>query len=160
VDQLGQLVERAKKGDTSALPALRAFLVDPGIVDKLNGDLARVAQQSLVNAAAGEDLAFREALLRKLEVLRAELAGSDPTPVEQLLVQRVVGCWLQLHHADALYVQGQPKFTIVQDNHYQRCMDRAHKRYLSAIKTLMLVRKLALPMLQVNIAQKQHVKNA
>jgi hypothetical protein len=34
-------------------------------------------------------------------------------------------------------------------------MDRAHKRYLSAIKTLATVRKLALPVLQVNIAKKQ-----
>ncbi len=34
-------------------------------------------------------------------------------------------------------------------------MDRAHNRYLSAIKTLATVRKLALPILQVNIAKKQ-----
>jgi hypothetical protein len=34
-------------------------------------------------------------------------------------------------------------------------MDRAHRRYLSAIKTLATVRKLALPVLQVNIAKKQ-----
>src|SRR5262249_40546452 len=113
VDQLRQLVERAKKGDATALPALRVLLLDPGIVDKLNGDLARVAQQSLVNAAAGNDLAFREAVLRKLEMLRAELAGPDPTPIERLLVERVVACWLQVHHADVLYVQGQAKFTIV-----------------------------------------------
>ncbi len=37
----------------------------------------------------------------------------------------------------------------------QRCTVRAHKRYLSAIKTLALVRKLAVPVLQVNIARKQ-----
>jgi hypothetical protein len=34
-------------------------------------------------------------------------------------------------------------------------MDRAHKRYLSALKALAQVRKLALPVLQVNIADKQ-----
>ena len=34
-------------------------------------------------------------------------------------------------------------------------MDRAHRRYLTAIKTLAIVRKLALPVLQVNIAKKQ-----
>jgi hypothetical protein len=36
-------------------------------------------------------------------------------------------------------------------------MDRAHRRYLSALRTLALVRKLALPVLQVNIAGKQQV---
>jgi hypothetical protein len=39
--------------------------------------------------------------------------------------------------------------------HYQACIDRAHKRYLSAIKALAVVRRLALPVLQVNIAKKQ-----
>jgi hypothetical protein len=34
-------------------------------------------------------------------------------------------------------------------------MDRAHRRYLSAIKALALVRRLAVPVLQVNIARKQ-----
>jgi hypothetical protein len=34
-------------------------------------------------------------------------------------------------------------------------MDRAHRRYLSALKTLALVRKLAVPVLQPNFAEKQ-----
>ena len=40
-------------------------------------------------------------------------------------------------------------------DHYQRRMNHSHKRYLSALKTLALVRKLAVPVLQVNIAKKQ-----
>jgi hypothetical protein len=39
--------------------------------------------------------------------------------------------------------------------YYQKSIDRAHKRYLSAIKSLAVVRKLAIPVLQVNIAKKQ-----
>jgi hypothetical protein len=39
--------------------------------------------------------------------------------------------------------------------YYQRSIDRAHKRYLSSVKALALVRKLALPVLQVNIARRQ-----
>jgi len=39
--------------------------------------------------------------------------------------------------------------------YYQRSISSAQKRYLSAIKTLALVRKLAVPVLQVNIAKKQ-----
>ena len=37
----------------------------------------------------------------------------------------------------------------------QRSRDRAHHRYLSALKALAQVRKLALPALQVNIAKEQ-----
>jgi hypothetical protein len=39
--------------------------------------------------------------------------------------------------------------------YYQKAIDRAHKRYLSAIKTLAVVREPAVPVLQVNIARKQ-----
>ena len=38
---------------------------------------------------------------------------------------------------------------------YQLSISSAQKRYLAAIKTLAVVRKLAVPVLQVNIARKQ-----
>ena len=42
-----------------------------------------------------------------------------------------------------------------QAEYHERSRDRANKRYLSSIKVLALVRKLAVPVLQVNIAKKQ-----
>jgi hypothetical protein len=149
VPDAAAIVDRARKGDTTALPALRVLLQDPAAVDRLGGDLARQAELALVHAAAGQNLALREALTRKLDLLRAELAGPAPAPLERLLVSRVVACWLQLHHADM--VLHQQNFTLAQAEHHERKRDRAHKRYLSAIKTLALVRKLALPFLQVNV---------
>ncbi len=146
---------RARKGDASTLPALRKLLASPSTVDLLGGNLAANAEQSFVRALAGEDLAFREALTRKLELMRAELAGPDPTPVERLLVERVAACWLQVQDADARYAQGQKDLTFAQGEYYQKRQDRAHKRYLSAVRTLALVRKLAVPVLQVNIARRQ-----
>ena len=47
------------------------------------------------------------------------------------------------------------KFTLDQGNYYQERIDRAHRRYLSAIKLLATVRKLAQPSLQVNVANQQ-----
>jgi hypothetical protein len=152
--ELKMFLKRARSGDTSTLPALRKMLENPATVDCLGGDLARQAEVSLVKAAAGDDLAFLEAISRKLELLRAELNGTDPTPVERLLVERVVACWLQVQDADVRYAQAKD-LSMERGDYYQRRMDRAHKRYLSAIKTLALVRKLALPVLQVNIARRQ-----
>jgi len=150
-----KFLKRAQSGDASTLPALRKLLQDPASVDHFGGNLAEQAELSLIEAAAGKNLMFREALLRKLELMRAELAGPDPTPLERMLVGRVVACWLQVQDADVRYAQGQQGCTFAQGEYHQRRMDRAHKRYLSAIKTLALVRKLALPVLQVNIARKQ-----
>jgi hypothetical protein len=122
-------------------------------VERLGGNLAWQAEYSLVRAALGEDLVAREALTRKLELLRAELNGPASTPLERLLVERVVACWLQLHYADIVLAQREGKLTLAQGEYHQRARDRAHKRYLSSIKTLALVRKLAVPVLQVNIAR-------
>jgi hypothetical protein len=131
------------------------MLEDPGAVDRLGGDLAWQAEQSLIRAAVGEDLAAREALTRKLGLLRAELAGPSPTPLERLLVERVAACWLQLHYADIFLAQQMGNLTLAQGEYHQRSRDRAHGRYLTSIKTLAAVRKLAVPVLQVNIARKQ-----
>jgi len=154
-DEAWSLVKRAQAGDSTTLPELRRLLQTPAYVDALGGDLARQAEASFINAAGGKDLAVREALTRKLEIMRAELAGKSPTPVERLLVERVVACWLQVQDADARYAQAQGTATMAQGDYQQRRMDRAHRRYMSALRTLALVRKLAVPVLQVNIADKQ-----
>jgi hypothetical protein len=154
---LRALVDRAHEGDRTALPALREALKDPAVVDRW-GDLPRHTQQHLVAQAGGGSLLYRESLPRKLELLRAELAGANPTPVERLLVERVLTCWLFLTGLEAGYVslRGRPEgIPLAQDAHYERCMASAQTRYLAAIKTLAVVRKLAVPVLQVNIARRQ-----
>jgi hypothetical protein len=145
--------DRAQNGDKTALPALREVLKDPASVDLLGGDLARQVQVSLLERF-GKNLLFKESVKRKLELLRSELAGPNPVPLERLLVERVVTCWLVLHHLELLYA-GKESMSVEVGTYYQRCLSSAQKRYLTAIKTLAVVRKLAVPVLQVNIAKKQ-----
>jgi hypothetical protein len=153
-DDLIELTDRAQRGDTTTLPALRELLKDPLTVDLFGGDLARQAQLTLLSKFSGKNLLYKESLTRKLELLRAELSGPSPTPLERLLVDRVVTCWLHLHHLEMIYAQKE-SMTLELGSYYQRCISSAQKRYLAAIKTLALVRKMAVPVLQVNIARKQ-----
>jgi hypothetical protein len=148
------LVKKAEKGDLSTLPALRACMKIPEMVDLFGGDLARHAQVTLISKLCGKNLASQEALIGKLELLRAELAGPNPTPLEQLLVERIAACWLHLYHLEQTYADSELESLKV-GAYYQHCLDRAQRRYLSAIKALAMVRKLALPVLQVNIGQRQ-----
>jgi hypothetical protein len=148
-------MEQVQEGNATALEALDIMLQIPAVVDQLGGDLGRQAEYALIRMAAGDNVACEQALIRKLKLLRDELAGPNPTALERLLVDRVAACWLQVQHADTLYAQQMDSLSQEWGDYYQRRMDRAHKRYLSAIKTLALVRKLALPVLQVNIAKKQ-----
>ncbi len=155
--ELVALLNRAQKGDDSTLPALRELMRDPYYVEVLGGNLARQAETGFIEAAYPRNLMFQEALRGKLEMLRKELAGPDPTPIERLLVGRVVACWLQVQEADLHYARCKSELTLAQGDYHQRRMDRAHRRYLSALRTLAQVRRLALPVLigQVNIAGQQ-----
>ena len=89
--------------------------------------------------------------------MREGLAGVDPTPLERLLTERVVATWLQLQFFEHLYFQSLMNLTNSQDEYYQKRIDRAHKRHLSAVRTLAQVRKLLKPggVNQINIADQQ-----
>jgi hypothetical protein len=153
--ELDALLKRARAGDKSTVPALRKLLQDPATVRVFGGDLAEQVEQSFVGGIARDDIAWREALTRKLELLRTELLGPSPSPVERLLVERVVACWLQVQDAEIRFAQNQTKLSIQQGDYHQRRMDAANRRYPAALKTLALVRKLAVPALQINVARKQ-----
>jgi hypothetical protein len=155
IEAFAKVIDKATQGDKSTIPVIRnALAKNPKIVDLLGGNVAKLARDSFVDALSGKDLVFKECLLAKLEALRGELSGPNPSAVERLLVERAVACWLQVQDADIRYAQAKGA-SFAQANFDLRRMNGAHKRYLSALKTLAAVRKMALPAVQINIARKQ-----
>ncbi|MFO0850679.1 MAG: hypothetical protein U0871_19295 [Gemmataceae bacterium] len=142
---------KARAGDKSALPDARPLLDDPRLVAVFGGDLVDRAEQALAAAACGADLLAREAVKRKLNAVRAELAGPAPTAVERLLAERAAVCWLNVYHLEQQAAAAPAE--LADDR--QRAVDRAHRRYLSALKTLAAIRRLAVPAIQVNVARRQ-----
>ena len=131
------------------------MLEDPAYIETFSGNLARYVEESFVKALSDKDLAIQEAILVKLKAIRAELLGPDPTPIERLLVERVAACWLQVQDAEIRYSMNQKDMTFRQAEFHQKRMDATHRRYLAAIKALALIRKLALPTLQINVVRQQ-----
>lgn len=97
------------------------------------------ALKSELDAAGRNSTVHKLAAESKVEALRRELYGADPTDLERLLADRVVFCWLHLYRLESRDASG----TIALVNLHDRRVDRAHKRYLSALKALAVVRKLA-----------------
>jgi hypothetical protein len=145
-ERLRELVRRAQGGDRSVLPELRRALeADPSIWQRY-GDPAAFAQQSWLDLIAGEDLLLQESVRRRQQELRAELAGASPSPLEKLLVERVVACWLQAMFADTSYALAKgPNATPAVLRELMKRQESAQRRYLSAIRQLALVRKLLAP---------------
>ena len=141
-DGLDSLMERARRGEIDVLPQLRAALDAADAIRERAGDLASIAERAWIALIAGEDVAFGEALARKVVVLAAEIAGLSPSPLEKLLTQRVVAAWLMASHADAAYAQNAAAWSNKQATCGLDRMDRASRRLNAAIAALASLRKL------------------
>ena len=156
VDRLNALLPAANAGDRSALRELRSVLDTTPQLWLEVGNLGRQAELALVRVAAGDHPVAKEAFVRKLDTLRREVAGPHPSTLERLLADRVAIGWLALTLAEGTYHQALERGIDPADEAvYLKRVDRAHRRYLGAIKTLAQVRKLAVPAVQVNIGEKQ-----
>jgi len=159
--ELRQLAEAAQHGNRPAATRLRELFLWHGeqLVALAGGDLAARVKQALIRRAVPSDEALeRAALERKLDRIRDELAGPSPTPIERLLAERVALSWLDVHLADLLLAaRWGEELGGTHAANLDRYRDRAHRRYLAALKTLSQVRKLAVPVLQLNLATNQQV---
>ena len=99
----------------------------------------------------------RFVLEQQAEKLRRSLLGDSPTPLERLLVERIVICSLQVEIAETQYVNVMKgSTTFAKGKFYEHLQDRAQRRYLAAIKALAQVRRLQLPQVaQLNVATNQ-----
>ncbi len=133
----------ANAGDRSVIPALRQALAEhPDLVVRF-GDLASHVEMGLIARVTQSSLVASEAITAHLAKMRSELNEVAASPLEKLLIRRVVLCWLSCHaaevdRADLLREGGSESARAAADKR----VDRAHARFLSATKALATLRKL------------------
>jgi hypothetical protein len=150
------IVQHAKADEPGALGAIRQAVAQyPGV--KACADVAYQAEASWINLVSDSSLFFKETLEERLAKLRKDLLGPSASPIERLLVERIVICWMQVNHADwrAADMERHGYSSFEQAVYFQERQGRAQRRYLAAVKALAQVRKLLVPVVQVNIAKKQ-----
>jgi hypothetical protein len=157
LDELRSTIGDANAGDERALAAVEKILEESPDFARFFANLANTVERSYIERVTGGSPVREKALPVRLETMRGEIAGPASSPLERLLAERIVACWLELHYSNLLYMQELPNLTLKQDDYYQKRLDRLNRRYLAAIKTLAQVRKHLKPNLQVNIAEKQIV---
>ena len=114
------------------------------------GDMAALAQVCLLKSICKDNVLRREAVLRKMELMRVELSGPNPSPIERLLIERIVIGGLFVHMLEiqsTSQAAREPKY----GDYIQKQIDRAQRRYFAAIQSLAMIRKMALPVLEVKI---------
>ena len=147
--ELRALSKAAEAGDEEAKRELKRMLLDssPKVIARAS-DIGRKAAHFLIETAAGENLLTQYALSGRLDLMRAEIAGENPTPLEILLTERVVACWILVELFEALMApqlwkagsQSRVSFQVLR--HYLHWQEIANRRYLVSIRELARVRKL------------------
>jgi hypothetical protein len=157
-DQIASWITSCRAGDRNALAQLQsqdgtgAVLIDRALTGLY--DLAGSIEQQLIEGIHPQDLLGQESVRRQVAVLRAELVGPEPSPLECLLVDRIIVNWLEVKKMDRFMAQFQ-ETSFKQGEYYQRRHERAEKRFHQACKSLAQIRRLQGPMVQLNVADKQ-----
>jgi hypothetical protein len=149
--ELEALSDKAEAGDGEARKELRRLVrsSSPEVIGRA-ADIGRRAARTLVRTAAGGEALTEEALYAKLDAMRVEIAGENPTPLEVLLTERVVLLWMLTALLEALLSaqyrrnvgdapERLPPSYLLQQS---RILEAATRRYLAAIRELARVRKL------------------
>jgi hypothetical protein len=154
----GKFAEIAKKAERgkASLDEIRELLDSMPNISKQLGSVAKQAEWSWVTTFSGGNELVAEATRRELRDKKKKLLGSDPSPLECSLVHRIVLCQFQLDYIDTVIAsktrEGMSAGAVAM---YQQWLDRAQSRYLSAVKALAVIRKLALPVVQLNVGEQQ-----
>jgi hypothetical protein len=158
LDELRALSSKAEDGDKDAKKELRRKLreASPQVVARAS-DISRTAQHMLIRTAAAKDPLTQGALSGRLDMMREEIAGENPTPLEVLLTERVVSCWMvvtlfEVLMAGQLNADAKSRTPLSYTLKMLKWQESAHRQYLAAIRELARVRKLeaSLPTVQVN----------
>lgn len=141
--ELETLIARAKRGDAEAIPRLRQYLERNPILWMRSGDLALQAQAAWITLIAGPDRYLKECLVRKVNDLKQQLGGPSPSPLESLMVERIVMAWLRLYYCDthdAQHEESSVSWAEFRLKRYRTMSDL----YAKSIGALALLRKLTL----------------
>ncbi|MEI8371664.1 MAG: hypothetical protein WCJ35_02400 [Planctomycetota bacterium] len=132
--------QRANKGDPRARQALTECLDKNPEMWSQFGNLAGHVELKLIETATGGEWLTSEAVIREVVRMRHELAGSAPTPLESLAVERIIVTWLALQHTESWFLQTQ------QDVRWARYwlvrQSQADRLYRAAVGSLLTIREL------------------
>jgi hypothetical protein len=103
------------------------------------------------------ELSFKNAQIeQETDACASELAGPDPTPIERMLAEVAAICWIDLRLREtnlALAMKKGVSRELIEC--HQKLITHAHRRLMATLRTLAVVRKLAVPAIQVNVAGQQ-----
>lgn len=137
------VVQRASEGNQECLRGLRDILDANPSIWQTAGNVSALAERHWIEVLASGSKLAEESIPRHLKQLKAGLLGSDPTPLEVLLVDLIGVSWLAAQHGEI--VASRQDGSAQQIASRLRRAESGHKRLLNASKTLAVIRALLPP---------------
>ena len=157
INDIETLVQQAIKGNEAVMPQIRQWFDDHPNAWRFAGDLSLRVQEKLLTMMTGSDALMREGISRVMHSMTQELTGEYPSPLEQLLARRIALDWCYLHYVERLEAQGMEQKRSRQEAAYSaKRVDRAHRRYMHAIKMLATVQRLLTPAVLMQFGMHAH----
>jgi hypothetical protein len=157
IDDDEALLRRFQDGDKAAeRDVVQRMKTDPTWGEAV-AECSSTLRTQWLHFLAPEDGFTHEVVAARARTLKRTLLGDQPTKLESLLAERIVICQIALERAEAEYMQQiQQEGTFKRILFYEHLMDRAHRRYVHAMKALAQVQRLHLPVVaQLNVAVNQ-----
>jgi hypothetical protein len=150
--QAVELFAKARSGDEDAKARVITLINERNWVNWI-GDIGRQATAQLILKTAAGDPVWEAGITEKVNIIRDELLGKNPTILEGLLVRRVINGWLTTHALE-LELTVRPPTDARERAHLDAALTRAQKRMAEAVRELARVRRLQAPRIlaQLNVA--------
>jgi hypothetical protein len=111
---------------------------------------------NLAKALAGKtNQEVYDQLMEEFAAVQSEIAGPAPSPIEEHLAYSITAAWGLVRWYEAQLAGNLREGSVATIDYLQRSLDRATRRHLAVLRTLAMVRRLAVPAIQVNLAQQQ-----
>lgn len=153
-----EILNKTNKEDPAKedVQALRKALKEYPDLWRQAGDLVKINQEHLIGKIASASV-MKESLRHGTKELRRELGYEQSPPLERLLIEQVVLCWLHYHRTQHSYInRTSQSIPITQADFWERKMSAAQRRYLRAVESLARIRRYnGRSGVQINIAQQQ-----
>jgi len=151
------LIKRTNKEDPDpkALQDLRAAMDKHPELWRDICDLGEQTTGAIIEMVRGTGL-VRESIRHNAAQTRDEMGYRTANPLEKGLIESVVQAWLIHQNAQYLYARNmRGSLTMEQAEFWERKLTRTQHRYLQTCETLARVRRLLIPVVQVNVARQQ-----
>jgi hypothetical protein len=137
--------DRKAPGSNMVVAARRVCRADP----------ANSVLEKLLDRTWSSEVA-KELIRRQFAEIKADLEGPTPSVIERHLAELASLAWLDAHGAKmrSLNAEECGLFTIIEKSLLDKVADRAHRRYVTCLKTLSMIRNKAIPALRLQVAVK------